>query len=96
MAKTYRDAPKRKIDDSAGLLILNSRARKTRKRLAAYVARLDPDFIYEACVEIGLEEAVSIDDASGQISFDITNLQMVSLTAALAALVEVRNSAGLD
>ena len=94
MPKPYRVNPiSVKGDSSYGLLILKKRARVATKQLAEYVRRLDGDFIYEAAVEIGLDECLQMDDENKRITFDLTELQLISLSAALGALVELRDSA---
>ena len=99
MPKTYRTQPLAvnslsvKGDSSYGLPVLQKRARVATRRLAEYVRRLDGDFIYEAAVEIGLDECLKMDDENKRITFDLTELQLISLSAALAALVELRDSA---
>ena len=99
MPKTYRTQPLAvnlksvKGDNSYGLPVLHKRARVATKRLAEYVRRLDGDFIYEAAVEIGLDECLQMDDENKRITFDLTELQLISLAAALGALVELRDSA---
>ena len=94
MPKTYRVNPLSiRANGSYGLPILKKRARVATKRLAEYVRRLDGDFIYEAAVEIGLDECLQMDDENKRITFDLTELQLISLAAALGALVELRDSA---
>ena len=93
MPKPYRINPLPKVSENYGLPILKERARVATKRLTQYVSRLDGDFIYEAAVEIGLDECLELDDANGKMTFDLTNLQAVALAAALGALVELRDSA---
>lgn len=95
MPKTYRDRPLPKIDDRHGLPILDERAERTGRALGRYVSRLDPDFIMEAAQEIGLDECIRYNKKRTGLIFDLTNLQAVALTAALAALVELRDSAGI-
>lgn len=94
MAKAFRTAPLQ-ADSTVGLPILNSRERKAMRRLGVLVGRLDDNFIYEAAVEIGLDECIIEPERDGAMSFDLTPLQAVSLCAALSALVELRDSAGI-
>ena len=94
MPKTYRVNPLSvRANGSYGLPVLKQRTRVATKRLAEYVRRLDGDFIYEAAVEIGLDECLKLDESNGRITFDLTELQLISLSAALGALVELRDSA---
>lgn len=95
MSKPYRTQPLTKLDESAGLPILRKRHRIAMTKLGEYVNRLDADFIYEAAIEVGLDECIKIDQKRKSIAFDLTGLQCVSLVAALGALVELRDSAGL-
>lgn len=93
MPKTYRERPLPKVDENYGLPILKSRADKTYAKLAEYIQQLDPDFIMEAAQEIGLDECITRNKKRDALDVDLTNLQAVALTSALAALVELRRSA---
>lgn len=95
MPKTYRERPLPKVDENYGLPILKSRADKIYNQLARYVRRLDPDFIMEAAQEIGLDECITRNKKRDALDMDLTNLQAVALTSALAALVELRDNAGV-
>ena len=93
MAKTQRSSPMKnyrtRVEDK-GHGVLNKRARIALKRLKHYVSLLDGDLVYEIAVEIGLDECMVTFEGE-QAMFDLTNLQPVSLTAALAAYVEYRD-----
>ncbi len=89
MAKPYRDQPL--ANEGVGLPLQKLRVTKATELLGRMVNRFDADFVLAVATEVGLEEACDVDDESGQIEFDLTSLQLVSLGAALAACAEYRD-----
>lgn len=91
MAKTFRNHPLLKVDDSVGLPIQRQRAEWATRKLGEYVARFDGDFIIEVATEIGLDETMNYTETGGALEFDMTELQIVALCSALAACAEFRD-----
>ena len=92
MAKPYRQAPLIGADEASGLPLRADRVRKAAELLSRMVGRLDDDFILHVAVEIGLDECVSYAESAEALSFDLTSLQLVALSTALAACVEYRDA----
>jgi hypothetical protein len=91
MAKPFRDAPL-SVDDKVGLPLQDQRVKKAAELLGKMVPRFSDEFIRHVATEIGLDECItSAEDSEEDISFDLTALQLVALSSALAACAEFRD-----
>lgn len=92
MAKPYREAPLIGADATAGMPILNERTDKSVDLLRRMTERFDDEFILLVAAEVGLEECLSYGANEGALDYDLTGLQLVALSAALAACAEYREA----
>lgn len=74
------------------LLTTQKRVDWAHKTLAEVVPKLAEEMILEAAGEVGLDVCLSYNAAGDGFDFDLTDLQAVSLAAALFAVSEVANA----
>jgi len=92
VAKPYRQAPLIGADENTGLPVLRDRQQRIADMLSRLCADFDDEFILHVATEVGLDECISYSGKDNALDFDMTPLQMVALTSALAACKEYRDA----
>lgn len=92
MAKPYRQAPLIGADLDSGLPLQEQRIEKSAQLLGKMTSRFDDEYVLHVATEIGLDECIQYDPDGKALVYDLTALQLVSLSSALAACAEYRDA----